>query len=204
MSLDAPRLTRTDLADVLERRPVTASEVVFAGRVWDVRSDTIDLGGAGTVVREYVDHPGAVAVLPLRQDRGEPEVLLIRQYRHPVGAQDWELPAGLLDVPGEDPVEAARRELAEETDLQADTWEQLISVTTSPGGLDEVITIFVATGLSNVPHGERFEREDEEAGMVSGWVPLSTAVQAVLAGQVRNAPMIIGLLALSARPPAKK
>lgn len=199
MSLGAPRLALTDLADVLVRRPVSASEVVYAGRVWDVRSDTIDLGGAGTVVREYVDHPGAVAVLPLRQDRGEPEVLVIRQYRHPVGAEDWELPAGLLDVPGEDPVEAARRELAEEADLQADTWEQLISVTTSPGGLDEVITIFVATDLADVPHAERFQREHEEAGMVTGWVPLTVAVQAVLAGQVRNAPMVVGLLALSAR-----
>lgn len=204
MSLDAPRLALTDVVDVLERRPVSASEVAFAGRVWDVRSDTIDLGDAGTVVREYVAHPGAVAVIALREDRGEPEVLLIRQYRHPVGAQDWELPAGLLDVPGEDPVEAARRELAEETDLQADTWEQLISITTSPGGLDEVITIFVATDLSDVAEGERFEREHEEAGMPTGWVPLSVAVQAALAGQVRNAPMILGVLALSARrtPPA--
>ncbi|WP_114905941.1 NUDIX domain-containing protein [Ornithinimicrobium murale] len=199
MSLGAPRLALADVVDVLEPRPVADSEVAFAGRVWDVRRDTIDLGQAGTVVREYVSHPGAVAVLALREDRGEPEILLIRQYRHPVGAEDWELPAGLLDVPGEDPVQAARRELAEEADLEAGHWELLLSVTTSPGGLDEVITLFVATELTDVDHATRFEREHEEAGMPTGWVPLSVAVQAALGGQVRNAPMVLGVLALSAR-----
>lgn len=199
MTLAAPQLTREDLVDVPGRRPVLESEVVFEGRVWDVRSDSVDLGDAGPVVREYVAHPGAVAVLAVREDRGEPEVLLIRQYRHPVGAEDWELPAGLLDVPGEDPLDAARRELAEEADLRAGTWEHLVATTTSPGGMDEVITIFVATDLSDVPEAERFEREGEEVGMPTGWVPLSVAVEAVLEGQVRNAPMMLGVLALSAR-----
>ncbi|WP_109474841.1 NUDIX domain-containing protein [Ornithinimicrobium cavernae] len=199
MSLGAPRLGLADVVDVIRRRPVSESEVVFAGRVWDVRSDTIDLGDAGTVVREYVAHPGAVAVLAVREDRGEPEILLIRQYRHPVGAEDWELPAGLLDVPGEPPVEAARRELAEEVDLVAGRWEELTSFTTSPGGLDEVITLFVASDLTDVADADRHVREHEEAGMPSGWVPLSVAVQAVLGGQVRNAPMMLGVLALAAR-----
>lgn len=203
MSLTAPRLGLSDLVDVPQRRSVTSSETVLQGRVWDVRRDTVDLGEGGTVVREYVAHPGAVAVLAVREDRGEPEVLLIRQYRHPIGAEDWELPAGLLDVPGEDPVEAARRELAEEADLRADTWEHLVATTTSPGGMDEVITIFVATDLSDVPAAERFEREGEEVGMPTGWVPLSVAVEAVLVGQVRNAPMMLGVLALAARRSAR-
>lgn len=199
MSLAAPRLSLGEVVDLLGRRPVVASEVALEGAVWDVRRDTVDLGAAGTVVREYVAHPGAVAVLAVREDRGEPEVLLIRQYRHPAGAEDWELPAGLLDVPGEPPVEAARRELGEEADLRADQWEELLSCTTSPGGLDEVITLFVATGLSDVPEAERHVREGEEDGMPTGWVPLSVAVQAVLGGQVRNAPMMLGVLALAAR-----
>lgn len=203
MSLEAPRLGLSDLVDVPQRRSVASSETVFQGRVWDVRRDTVELGEAGTVVREFVAHPGAVAVLALREDRGEPEVLLIRQYRHPIAAEDWELPAGLLDVPGEDPVEAARRELAEEADLSAGTWEQLVSTTTSPGGMDEVITIFVATDLSDVPEAERFEREGEEVGMPTGWVALSVAVEAVLVGQVRNAPMMLGVLALAARRSAR-
>lgn len=199
MSLQAPRLAADEVVDLPGRRPVTATEVALAGAVWDVRRDTVDLGPAGSVVREYVDHPGAVAVLAVREDRGEPEVLLIRQYRHPVGAEDWELPAGLLDVPGEDPVEAARRELAEEADLRAEHWAELLSCTTSPGGLDEVITLFVATGLSDVPESERHVREGEEDGMPTGWAPLGVAVRAVLGGQVRNAPMMLGVLALAAR-----
>lgn len=199
MSLGAPRLGPADVVDVVGRKPVTHSEVALRGRVWDVRRDTIDLGEAGSVVREYVAHPGAVAILALREDRDEPEILLIRQYRHPAGAEDWELPAGLLDVPGEDPVEAARRELHEEADLVAGSWEQLLSCTTSPGGLDEVITIFVAGDLADVPPAERHHREGEELGMPTGWVPLSVAVQAVLGGQVRNAPMMLGVLALAAR-----
>lgn len=199
MALGAPRLGLTDVVDVLGRKPVTHSEVALRGRVWDVRRDTVDLGEAGSVVREYVAHPGAVAVLAVREDRGEPEILLIRQYRHPAGAEDWELPAGLLDVPGEDPVEAARRELLEEADLVAGSWELLLRCTTSPGGLDEVITIFVASELADVPEAERHRREGEELGMPTGWVPLSVAVQAVLGGQVRNAPMMLGVLALAAR-----
>lgn len=199
MSLHAPRLTAADLHDVHGRRPVLASEVSFGGRVWDVRTDHVDLGEAGTAVRDYVEHTGAVAVLAVREDRGAPEVLVIRQYRHPVGAEDWELPAGLLDVEGEDPVEAARRELAEEADLRAARWERLLAFTPSPGSLGEEITVFVASGLSDVPAEERHEREHEEAGMPCGWVALDDAVAAVLGGQVRNGPMMLAVLALHAR-----
>ncbi|MGD8149136.1 NUDIX domain-containing protein [Ornithinimicrobium sp. Y1694] len=197
MSLDAPRLSVADLRDVPGRRPVVSSETVFEGRVWDVVADEVDLGSGDPVRREYVRHTGAVAVLAVREDRGEPEVLVIRQYRHPIGAEDWELPAGLLDVEGEPAVETAARELAEEADLRAAEWAELVSFTPSPGGLDEVITIFVATELSDVPEGERHERTDEEAGMPTGWVPLSDAVAAVLGGQVRNGPLMIGVLALA-------
>ncbi|WP_289018087.1 NUDIX hydrolase [uncultured Ornithinimicrobium sp.] len=199
MSLDAPRLSAADLHDLPGRRPVVASEVAFTGKVWDVRRDQVDLGGGSVVTRDVVEHDGAVLVLAVREDRGGPEVLLIRQYRHPVAAEDWELPAGLLDVEGEDPLQAARRELAEEADLRAEHWEQLLSFTPSPGSLGEVITAFVATGLSEVPAGERHVREHEEAGMPVGWVRVPDVVAAVLGGQVRNGPMIVGVLALAAR-----
>lgn len=198
MSLDAPRLSAADLHDLPAAAPVVRSETVFEGRVWDVRRDTVRLE-ASEVVREYVAHTGAVAVLALREDRGAPEVFLIRQYRHPVRAHDWEIPAGLLDVEGEDPLVAAQRELAEEADLVAGTWEQLLALTSSPGGLDEVITVYVATDLSDVPEERRHRREDEEAGMPCGWVALPEAVAAVLGGQVRNAPMMLAVLALHAR-----
>jgi ADP-ribose pyrophosphatase len=198
MSLEARRLRAADLHDLPGSAPVTDSRTVFEGRVWDVRRDTVRLG-ENEVVREYVAHTGAAAVLALREDRGVPEIFVVRQYRHPVGAEDWEIPAGLLDVEGEDPLAAAQRELAEEADLVAGTWERLIVFTPSPGGLDEVITVYLATDLSDVPTDERHEREHEEAGMPSGWVSLADAVAAVLGGQVRNGPMIIGVLALHAR-----
>ena len=198
MSLDAPALTLADLHDRHERARVLDSETAFEGRVWDVRRDTVDLGHT-EVVREYVAHTGAVAVLAVREDRGEPEIFLIQQYRHPIGAHDWEIPAGLLDVEGEAPELTAARELAEEADLVAGHLEQLVAHTPSPGGLDETITVYLATGLSDVPQDARHEREDEEAGMPCGWVPLSVAVDAVLAGQVRNGPMMLAVLALHAR-----
>lgn len=195
MTLSAPAATREELVDRPQALPVLASEVAFAGRVWKVRRDTVDLGEAGHVVREYVDHPGAVAVLALRQDRGVDEVLLIQQYRHPVGAFEWELPAGLLDVSGEPPLEAAVRELAEEADLRAGTWHLLAEYLSSPGGMNESLRVYLARDLSDVPASERHTRDGEELGMPLRWAPLHDAVDAALAGRVRNATFMVGLLA---------
>ena len=118
------------LADRPDGAPVRSREEVFSGRVWDVVRDVVDLPGGSTVVREIVAHPGAVAVAAL-DDQGQ--LLVIQQYRHPIGTYEWELPAGLLDVPGEDPLEAARRELFEEGDLTAAHWEHLLRYATSRG-----------------------------------------------------------------------
>ena len=142
------------LRDELLIRSVTSSEVVFEGAVWDVRRDIFELEGE-TLVREVVDHPGAVAVLALDD---EDRALLIRQYRHPVGAHEWEIPAGLLDVEGEDPLVGAQRELLEEADLTADDWWVLTDYFTSPGGMNEAIRIYLARGLHPVPEAERHER----------------------------------------------
>ena len=109
---------------------LTSSAVRFDGHVWNIRQDAFDYNGA-EIVREYVDHPGAVAILALDdQDR----VLLIQQYRHPVRMREWELPAGLLDVDGEHALIGAQRELAEETDVVASEWNVLTEFYTSPGG----------------------------------------------------------------------
>ena len=196
MSLGAPRLSGVDLVDEVDPRPVSESELALRGRVWDVRRDTVDLGEAGTVVREYVDHPGAVATLALREDRGSAEVLLIKQYRHPVGAVEWELPAGLLDADaeGQAPHEAAARELYEEADLRAGRWDLLADYVSSPGGLSEALRVFLARDLSDVPGEEIFERAHEELGMPTAWVDLDVAAEAVLAGRIRNATVVIGLL----------
>lgn len=195
MSLTAPQAGPAELVDEVRAAPVRSSELVMSGAVWDVRRDVVDLGPAGEVTREYVDHPGAVSVVALRQDRGADEVALIRQYRHPVRSHEWELPAGLLDVPGEPGVAAAARELAEEADLRAERWDLLSEYFSSPGGLNEAKRIFLARDLSDVPAGERFDREAEELGMPVRWARLEDAVEAVLAGSMRNSAATIGLLA---------
>lgn len=184
-----------DIVDVLGSKPVLHSETVHHGLVWDVVRDTVDLGAAGQVRREYVRHPGAVGVLAL-DDRER--MLMIRQYRHPVGAQLWELPAGLLDVDGEAPLAAAQRELDEEADLRAGRWHVLVDWFNSPGGMSEALRLYLARDLSGVAHADRFAREHEELGMPTAWVPLDTAREAVLSGRVHNPTAVVGILAANA------
>ncbi|MDP3208495.1 MAG: NUDIX hydrolase, partial [Rhodoglobus sp.] len=169
-----------DLRDELVTTAVSASERVFEGRVWDVRRETFDLDGSA-ITRDFVDHTGAVAVLAM-DERGR--VLLIKQYRHPVRARDWELPAGLLDLDGESPLAAAQRELAEEADLVAEHWQVLSEFMTSPGGSNEVVRVYLARGVAATP--EAFARTEEEAGIELRWVPHDQAVDAVLRRDLQN------------------
>ena len=171
---------------------VTSSTREFAGRVWDIRRETFGMGGAD-VVRDFVDHTGAVAVLAMDENG---RILAIQQYRHPVRSRDWELPAGLLDIAGEDPLGAAQRELAEEADLVASRWNVLSDVMTSPGGSNEVIRVYLARGIS--ASNEVFARTEEEAGIVLRWVPLEEAVDAVLERRVQNSILCIAVLAARA------
>lgn len=189
----APR-TGDELRDV--PGPVTplSHETVYHGRIWDVARDELDLG-SGTACREYVVHTGAVGILAV-DDRDR--VLMVRQYRHPVRMRLWEIPAGLLDVPGESAVDAARRELYEEADLRAADWHVLVDWFNSPGGSSEAVRAFVARGLSGVPAAERFERTDEEAGMEYRWVTLDEARDAVLGGRVHNPTAVVAVLAACA------
>ena len=171
---------------------VVSSDLAFRGAVWDVRDDRVRYGD-GEIRRQYVAHTGAVAVVALDADG---RVLLIQQYRHPIRHRDWELPAGLLDVPGEEPMVAARRELAEEADIVAEHWEHLVSAWTTPGGNDEMIHVYLATGLSEA---DAHEREDEEADIRVEWVPLADAADGVLAGRLHNGILAIGVLAAERR-----
>lgn len=192
---DRPQLDTDGLRDSLAPRPVLESRTLHTGHVFDLVTERVDLGAAGVVEREFVRHPGAVGVLALDEaDR----VLMVRQYRHPVRHDLWEIPAGLLDVPGEDPSVAAARELAEEADLRAATWHVLVDWYNSPGGMDEAIRVFLARDLSPVPHHELHDREHEELDMPSAWVPLDSALDAVLAGTVHNPTAVVGVLAAHA------
>ena len=182
----------SDLRDDLVDLPVTSSELVFGGKVWDIRREEFTLGD-DSITREFMDHTGAVAVLAL-DERGR--VLLIKQYRHAVRTRDWELPAGLLDMRGESPLAGAQRELAEEVDLVAESWDLLCEYMTSPGGSNEVIRVYLARGVSAAP--EVFERTEEEAGIEVRWVPLDQVVDAVLARDLQNSILAIAVLSAQA------
>jgi 8-oxo-dGTP pyrophosphatase MutT (NUDIX family) len=168
---------------------VETSETVFEGRVITVRKDVVTMPGDTTSAREVVEHPGAVGAVAL-DDRGR--VLLVNQYRHPVGRRLDEVPAGLLDKEGEPALEAAQRELMEEAGLAADTWHVLVDALTSPGMTDEAIRVFLARNVRTV---DREVQEHEEAEMTSTWVPLQDAVRRVLAGEIENAIAAVGILA---------
>ena len=138
-------VSRAELKDTLDPHTVVASDTVYEGFVWDVQRDEFRMGDEdSTLKRDFITHPGAVSIVALdQQDR----VLLINQYRHPVGMRMWEIPAGLLDVDGEPPHTAAQRELAEEADMTADDWHVLVDFHNSPGSSSEANRIFLARGL---------------------------------------------------------
>jgi 8-oxo-dGTP pyrophosphatase MutT (NUDIX family) len=184
------------VSDQPSPRRLLSSHKVYEGRIWDVVSDTFQLNDDGdALVRDYIEHPGAVAILPMN-DAGE--VLLIKQYRHPVGMDLWEIPAGLLDVEGEDFVVGAARELAEEADLVAGEWNVLVDFFNSPGSSSEAIRIYLARGLSDVPGHELHVRTDEEAEIELHWTPLEDAVASVLEGRLHNPSAVVGILAAAA------
>jgi len=171
---------------------VLASETVYDGRIFSLHRDTVAMPGGGDSVRDVVRHPGAVTVVALDDDD---RVVLLRQYRHPVGRYLWELPAGLRDADGEPPLETAKRELAEEAQLAAGRWSLLTTHFSSPGFSDEMVLAYLAEDLSDVDRPEGFVVEHEELDMTLERVPLADAVQRVFDGDIRNASTVIGLLA---------
>lgn len=169
---------------------VRARHERFQGSMFSVLTDEVLMPGGRYANRDYMVHVGAVGVVAIdEQDR----VVLVHQYRHPIGWELWELPAGLIDVAGEDLAHAAARELAEETDLAAARWQLLLDAHTSPGCSTEVIRLFLARELTDVPTAERHERENEEAGIRTRRVPLEDAIAMALRGEITNAACLIGL-----------
>lgn len=171
---------------------VRSSEVVFEGRVVSLRSDVVAMPDGVTSRRDVIVHPGAVGVVALRGTAPDLEVLLVNQYRHPVGRRLDELPAGLLDVTGEPALAAAQRELAEEAGYRAGTWHVLVDVLTSPGMTDEAIRLFLARDLTPC---SRDVQGHEEAELTARWVSLASAVRAALAGELENGICVTGVLA---------
>jgi ADP-ribose pyrophosphatase len=172
--------------------PVVATHERFTGHVFSIVTDDVRMPDGDVAARDYMRHVGAVAAVAIDdQDR----IVLVRQYRHPVRAHLWELPAGLIDIPGEDLQHAAARELAEEVDLVAARWEHMLDAHTSPGCSNEKIRLFLARGLTEVAADARHHRSHEEAGMTWRYVPVDEAVAMVFAGDITNAAAVIGVLA---------
>jgi ADP-ribose pyrophosphatase len=169
---------------------------VYEGAVIAVRRDRLTEADGEPYDREVVVHPGAVAILAIDDTQ---RVLVVTQYRHAARRRLVELPAGLLDQPGEDRASAARRELAEEGLIRAGRWTTLLELMPSPGASDELVTIFLAEDISDseVPAG--FVAHHEESSMTRDWVPLGDLVDAVLAGELTNGLLVAGVLAASER-----
>jgi 8-oxo-dGTP pyrophosphatase MutT (NUDIX family) len=173
--------------------PVRGSRTIYQGRVMALRADEVEMPGGRVATREIVEHPGAVAIAAVdERDR----LAVIHQYRHAVRHRLIELPAGLLDVEGEDPAKTAARELAEEVGLVASEWSVLLDLVPSPGFTDESVRVYLATGLSEVSRPEL--GDDEESELEVGWLPLVEAVPKVLAGEIVNAVSAAGILAVAA------
>ena len=170
--------------------PVAGTEEQFSNWLITVRTDVVRMPDDSEAKRTVVTHMGAVAVLALdERDR----VLMIRQYRHPVARQLWEIPAGLRDVTGEALADTARRELLEETGYAAREWHVLVDSYASPGITSERIRIFLARGLEAATSD--YQREGEEKFLRTAWVPLDEAVRAALAGKLHHGATIQGVLA---------
>ncbi|GGL16512.1 NUDIX domain-containing protein [Mangrovihabitans endophyticus] len=174
-----------------EHRTVSRAQR-YAGPIFAVYSDQVTMSDGGVVSRDVVENVGAVGVIALDDaDR----VVLIRQYRHAVGGELWEMPAGLRDVDGEPPLTTAGRELVEETDYTARRFDLLVDLHTSPGFSNESIRIFLARDVAPVPEQDRHPRTDEEADLEIVWFDLDEAVAMVLRGEITNAATVCGLLA---------
>src|SRR5277367_2288354 len=171
--------------------PVVASHPIFSGRVISVRTDEVRMSDGSVATREIVEHPGSVGIVALDDaDR----VVMVNQYRAPIGAYLDELPAGLLDVAGESALAGAQRELFEEAGLRASQWMVLVDLYTSPGFSTEAIRIYLARGLAAVDAGDRYAPSDEEITLTVSMISLEQAVERALTGALTNAAAVAGVL----------
>jgi 8-oxo-dGTP pyrophosphatase MutT (NUDIX family) len=165
------------------------SETLYVGKIFALRVDEVRMPQGNIAKREVIEHYGAVAVLAIDEDHN---IVMVYQYRHPIGRRLWELPAGLLDLGGEPPHITAARELREEAGLVATEWRVLVDLVSTPGFSDESVRVYLATGITDVG---RPDAHDEEADLQVKWFPLEEARRMVLQGEIVNCIAIAGILA---------
>ncbi|MFC5139756.1 NUDIX domain-containing protein [Actinomycetospora rhizophila] len=195
--MTAPR-TPDSLADPHGGHPphdftVVDSETLYEGPIFALRRDDVRMPGGRIAGREKVEHFGAVAIAALDEDD---RLVMIYQYRPALGRRIWEMPAGLLDDPSEDPVVAAQRELVEEVGIEADDWSTLVDIVGCPGFADESVRVFLARGLRSVERPEG--GDDEEADLVIRRIPLDDLVTGAMSGALVNGPCVAGVFAAAA------
>jgi ADP-ribose pyrophosphatase len=191
---ELPRELAGRLADQDEHWPVESSSDLHRDDwVMALRKDTVTRPGAPDEApfdRWVLEHPGSVVILAID---GENRVLCLLQYRHAVRRRLVQLPAGLLDEPGESPEQVARRELREEAGLEAGHWTHLTTTYSSPGILTEAQHFYLARGLRHVERDD-FEPQHEEADMEAVWVPFHDLLEAVHEGRVADGPLALAVL----------
>ena len=166
-----------------------SGEKIFDGVLLHVRKDEVELPNGHKATREWIEHPGASSVIPLLPDN---QIILVRQFRYPVGQVTLEVPAGKLDFVGEDPLECARRELSEETGYTAEKIWKLTTIATTVGFSNEFIHLFAATDLTP---GKQHPDDDEFINAVK--IPLTAALQLVESGKIIDAKSVISILLLA-------
>ncbi|MDO4784456.1 MAG: NUDIX hydrolase [Propionibacteriaceae bacterium] len=181
--------------DRAERWPVKDHRRLASGRVSSFVEDDVVTPSGETMARQYVTHPGAVAIVAWDD---EDRIVVVDQYRHPVAHRLVEIPAGLLDHPSECPLAAAQRELAEEAELAADDWRVLTDIFTTPGGCAEGLRIFLARGLRPAPRPDGFVVEGEEAHMQAYRLARGELLDGIYAGRLSCPSLNAGVLALEA------
>ncbi|WP_124054751.1 NUDIX domain-containing protein [Arcanobacterium ihumii] len=171
-------------------------EIKYRGGIFDIRDDRIEFKSGDVVQRQYMKHDDAVAIVPLRHNGTNWEILLIRQYRHAPRRIFWEIPAGLRDIAGEESLLCAKRELEEETGLAAQDWRKLVSFYTSPGCSDENLEIYVAIDPVPSENKSGFTAEAEEREIVSQWFEIGDIRDAILTSRLQSPTLVLGVLAV--------
>ena len=178
--LDQPSL------DSQLRETFLSGEEIYPGKIIRVEKWQVALPNGDTTMRELVKHNGASAIVPVD---GAGMVTMVRQHRVAIDKCTWEIPAGKLDSPTEDPFDAAKRELEEETGLQAAHWQKLTSMYTTPGFCNERISIYLATGLSQHP-----SHPDADEFLRIKKIPLDDAIAQCMSGEIQDGKTLVGLL----------